>query len=106
MPKEPKHEEGEGLAVKESDPELSDPKDFAVLLHDDNYTSMDFVVEVLTHYFKKDEPEALRLMLKIHNEGNAVAGIYSQEIAESKMAQVIREARARGFPLACTLKEI
>ena len=65
---------------------------------------MEFVIEVLTQYFHKTEAEAHRVMLAVHHQGQGVAGIYSYEIAETKVVQVQDAARSRGFPLKCTLE--
>ena len=84
--------------------QLKEPPQYAVVLHNDDYTTMEFVVEVLKKFFHKTEEEALRIMLRIHQEGEGVAGIYSYEIAETKAVQVNQVARARGFPLKCTVE--
>lgn len=81
------------------------PRRYKVILHNDDYTSMDFVVEILMGVFRKSEEEAHALMLKIHEEGFAVCGVYTKEIAETKVEQVISLARADGFPLKCTMEE-
>ncbi len=83
---------------------LEHPPKYAVVLHNDDYTTMDFVIEVLIRYFRKTETEAAEIMLRIHNVGYGVAGVYSFEIAETKAAQVTEAARARQFPLRCTLE--
>lgn len=90
------------LAVQESRPKPKEPRKFRVLLHNDDYTTMEFVVEVLKRFFQKSEAEAMEVMLKVHQEGRGVAGVYSFEIAETKAAQVEDAARSRGFPLKCT----
>lgn len=84
---------------------LDKPKRYKVLMHNDDYTSMEFVVEVLTSIFRKSEAEAVRLMHKIHTEGKAICGVYTLEIAETKVAQTIELARENGFPLRCTMEE-
>ena len=88
--------------VELDDPELREPHRYSVWLHNDNYTSMEFVIEVLARVFKKSEDEATELMLKVHTSGRAVAGVYVREIAEMKVHQVIILAKSRGFPLMCT----
>ena len=99
------HSEDEaGIAVQEARPKLKQPRKFAVLLHNDDYTSMEFVVEVLTLYFHKTEAEAHQIMMQVHKRGHGVAGVYSFDIAETKVAQVEEAARSRGFPLKCTLE--
>ncbi len=84
---------------------LDKPKRYKVLMHNDDYTSMEFVVEVLTTIFRKSEAEAVQLMRKIHTEGKAICGVYTLEIAETKVAQTIELARDNGFPLRCTMEE-
>lgn len=88
------------------DPATETPRKFAVFLHNDHYTTMEFVVEVLKKRFHKSEEEAAAIMLKVHTSGKAVAGIYTFEIAETKVEQVHHEARTRGFPLLCTLEPL
>lgn len=83
---------------------VQQPPKYAVVLHNDDYTTMEFVVEVLIKYFRKSEAEAAEIMLRIHNVGFGVAGIYSFEIAETKVSQVAAVARAREYPLRCTVE--
>ena len=97
-------EEGEVLA-EEGEPALEEPSKYAAVLHNDDYTTMDFVVEVLKAYFAKSTEEAVRVMLQVHQAGRGVAGVYSHEIAETKASQVMEAARARGFPLRCTVEK-
>jgi ATP-dependent Clp protease adaptor protein ClpS len=97
---------GTGAAVKEAEPSIQEPPRYAVFLHNDDYTTMEFVVEVLTSDFSKPHEEAMGLMLKVHEEGRAVAGMYSLEIAESKVLKVTEKARRAGFPLKLTLEPV
>lgn len=80
------------------------PTLFNVFMHNDDYTTMDFVIEVLQSIFHKESPEATFLMLQIHRRGQALCGLYPFEIAETKIAKVHKLARAAGFPLRCTLE--
>jgi ATP-dependent Clp protease adaptor protein ClpS len=89
----------------ESKPKLKKPPLFKVLLHNDNYTTMEFVVYVLIGIFHHSEGDALRIMLQVHNQGVGVAGVYTYEIAETKVARVITLARDHEFPLLCTMEE-
>lgn len=79
------------------------PRLYKVLLHNDDFTSMEFVVEVLVRYFHKSAPEATRIMLEVHHHGLGVAGIFTYEVAETKVVQVTAEARQEGMPLRCTV---
>lgn len=98
-----KQSDGDAI-VAEALPRVAEPPRYAVILHNDDYTTMEFVVEILTLDFSKPYEEAIALMLKIHEEGRAVAGIFSFEIAESKVAKVTEKARKAGFPLKLTIE--
>lgn len=80
------------------------PRRYKVVMHNDDYTSMEFVVRVLRHHFHKTETEANRVMLEIHHKGFGIAGIYAYDVAETKMAQVVSEAREEGMPLMISLE--
>ena len=77
---------------------------YQVLMHNDHYTTMDFVVEMLETVFRKPSPEAVRIMLNIHEQGVGRCGVYTAEIAEAKIATVHQTARAHGYPLRCTME--
>src|SRR5512137_1361845 len=77
---------------------------FRVILHNDDYTTMAFVVEILEAVFFKQPAEAYRLMMKVHTEGSAICGLYTHEIAETKVAAVHAHARKEGFPLRASLE--
>ena len=85
---------------------LSEPNRYRVLMHNDDYTTMDFVVAVLRSIFNKNPEEAEALMRVIHNEGVGQCGIYTEEIAEAKVHLVRHEARLAGFPLQCSMEKI
>lgn len=80
------------------------PPMYKVLLLNDDYTPMDFVVEVLMQFFRKSEAEAVRIMLAVHHAGIGVAGVYSHEVAETKINQVMNAAQSEGYPLQCTME--
>jgi ATP-dependent Clp protease adaptor protein ClpS len=94
-----------GVAVEEGKPRLKEPPRYAVILHNDDYSTMDFVIEVLQRFFQRTYEEAHEITLKVHHEGRGVAGIYSYQIAETKSAQVMELAQARGFPLRSSVEE-
>jgi ATP-dependent Clp protease adaptor protein ClpS len=100
-------EEFAGLPAGEVEEELEveEPRLFRVILHNDDYTTMDFVVEVLTTVFRKPAAEATRIMLDVHNKGRGVVGLYSYDIAVSKIDQVHSLSRRREFPLRCSCEE-
>jgi ATP-dependent Clp protease adaptor protein ClpS len=91
--------------VTKSKEKLKKPPLYKVLLHNDDYTTQDFVVYVLTTVFHKSIEEAITIMLKVHMEGVGVAGIYSYEIAETKAEKVITLARENEYPLLATVEE-
>ncbi len=86
--------------------DLQEPPLFKVLLHNDDYTTMDFVIMVLETVFGKDTTEATRIMLNVHHQGHGVAGVYTREIGETKVAVVHRLARKNQFPLKCSLEKV
>ncbi len=93
----------EGIAVRER-PATRTPRLFRVLLHNDDYTTMEFVVEVLVRFFEKTTTEATQIMLQVHHAGYGVAGTYTRDEAETRVLQVTTEARADGYPLLLTLE--
>jgi len=84
---------------------LKEPEMYRVLLHNDDYTSMDFVVEILMKIFHKNYQEAEMIMIRIHEKGSAVCGVYSYEIAQTKAEQVKRLAKQNEFPLLATIEK-
>ena len=93
------------LAVEEARPKLRQPSMYKVLMLNDDYTPMDFVVEVLETFFAMDREKATRIMLTVHTEGRAVCGVYPRDIAETKAAQVVDYARENQHPLMCQVEE-
>ena len=104
MSKEKEDSSG-GLALEESKPELKRPPLFKVVLINDDYTPMEFVVEVLQLFFGMGREKATQIMLTVHTQGRAVCGIYTRDIAETKAMQVNRYARENQHPLMCTMEE-
>ena len=98
-------DDGRGLAIEESRPKLKRPPLYRVLLINDDYTPMEFVVEVLQLFFGMDRPKATRVMLEVHTKGKGVCGVFVYEIAETKVAQVTSYAQQHQHPLLCTLEE-
>ncbi|MBI5094024.1 MAG: ATP-dependent Clp protease adapter ClpS [Candidatus Hydrogenedentes bacterium] len=94
---------GERTAVK-TKPKVKPPRKFKVLLHNDDYTTMDFVVHVLVSVFNKPTPDALAIMLDVHKRGIGVCGVYTAEVAETKVNAVHDRAREKGFPLRCSME--
>jgi ATP-dependent Clp protease adaptor protein ClpS len=84
---------------------LKKPKLYKVLLHNDDYTTMEFVVFILQAIFHRSEGEAVQIMLHVHRNGIGVAGVYTYEVAETRIAQVEALARQHEFPLRCSLEE-
>lgn len=80
------------------------PTLYRVILMNDDYTSMEFVVAVLETIFKKTPAEAVQVMLQVHNKGSGTAGVYPKQIAETKIAQVDQRAKEYGYPLKCIME--
>ena len=91
--------------VTESEKKLKVPPLYKVLLHNDDYTTMEFVVQVLQSVFHRSAGDATQIMLHIHKNGLGVAGVYTHEVAETKVAIVDAMARQHEFPLRCTMEE-
>ncbi len=90
----------------ESALEIEEPTKYKVLLHNDDYTTIDFVVDILIGVFHKNTTEAEVIMMEVHKKGKAVCGIYTYEIAETKVYQVKELAKSSGFPLLATMEEV
>ena len=84
---------------------LKKPNMYRVIIHNDDYTTMEFVVEVLVKVFHKKVPEASKIMLDVHNKGKGIVGVYTADIAATKILQVKQMAEESGFPLKLTMEE-
>lgn len=98
----PELEEEVGSQIRD---ETDEPPMYKVLIHNDDYTTMDFVVEILTLVFNKPIDEAIEIMLNVHRKGIGVCGVYTYEISETKVETVHALAREHGFPLKCTMEK-
>jgi len=94
----------EGVDV-ESDVETTEPPLYRVLLLNDDYTTMEFVVQVLIYVFNKNEEDAMRIMLNVHRQGVGICGVYPHEVAETKVSAVEALAQENGFPLKSTMEK-
>jgi ATP-dependent Clp protease adaptor protein ClpS len=100
-PAAPQREED---VLTEERPATRTPRRFRVLLHNDDFTTMEFVVDVLVRFFHKSATEASRIMLEVHLKGVGTAGVFTREVAETKIARVTAAAREQGFPLLVTME--
>jgi ATP-dependent Clp protease adaptor protein ClpS len=101
----PSEERESGLTVQEARPKLRRPPLFKVLLLNDDYTPMEFVVQVLEVFFAMDREKATQIMLHVHTRGVGVCGVYTRDIAETKVLQVNDYSRSHQHPLMCTMEE-
>jgi ATP-dependent Clp protease adaptor protein ClpS len=101
MPTDPKGDQ-QGQTTVEERAKTALPPRWRVLLHNDDFTTMDFVVHVLVRHFQKSAAEATHIMLQVHHKGQGLAGIYPRDVAETKIAAVTAEAEANGMPLKLT----
>jgi ATP-dependent Clp protease adaptor protein ClpS len=99
------NQQSKGEVLTKDKKDLREPPRYKVLLHNDDYTTMEFVVMVLETIFSKDTSEATTIMLNVHHQGMGIAGIYSREIGETKVAEVHQTARKNQFPLKCSLEK-
>ncbi len=94
----------DGEILEEVEKEVKEPDMYNVILHNDDYTTREFVVEVLQVVFHKPAIEATRIMLDVHKKGRGVVGVYTWDIAQTKVALVHRLAKEQEFPLTCTIE--
>ena len=104
MSEEP-NQPDQGLIVEEAAPRLKRPSLYKVVLLNDDYTPMEFVVEILEKIFAMDRNKATRIMLEVHTRGKGVCGVYTYDIAETKVAQVNGYSRQHQHPLLCSMEE-
>ena len=97
--------DGHDLAVEEAAPKLKQPSQYQVVLLNDDYTPMEFVVEVLETIFGMERNRATRVMLEVHTKGKGICGVFTYEIAETKVAQGMGIAQQQQHPLLCTMEE-
>jgi ATP-dependent Clp protease adaptor protein ClpS len=97
--------DGHDLAVEEAAPKLKRPSLYRVILINDDYTPMEFVVEILESVFAMERNKATRVMLEVHTKGRGICGVFTYEIAETKVAQVMGIAQQQQHPLLCTMEE-
>jgi ATP-dependent Clp protease adaptor protein ClpS len=90
--------------VSRTDQKIEEPPLYSVLLHNDDFTTMDFVIYVLRTIFRHPEGDAVRLMLQVHTQGYGLAGVYTREIAETKVTEVVALAQTHEHPLLCTME--
>ncbi|KAF3981359.1 MAG: ATP-dependent Clp protease adapter ClpS [Methylococcales symbiont of Hymedesmia sp. n. MRB-2018] len=102
---DPSQDNDTGLAVQEARPKLKRPPLFKVMLLNDDFTPMDFVVEILTDYFNMNEEKATQVMLQVHTEGVGICGIYARDVAETKVHIVNEYSREHHHPLMCSMEE-
>ena len=95
----------QGSVLTEEVIETKEPPLFKVLLHNDDYTTMEFVVSILVNIFQKSRHEATAIMLNVHNEGVGIAGVFTREVCETKIVIVHELAKKNGFPLRCTMEK-
>jgi ATP-dependent Clp protease adaptor protein ClpS len=106
MSKDLEHRGEDGLALQEARPRLKEPAMYKVVLHNDDYTPMEFVVTLLEKLFGLDREKATRIMLLIHTHGKGVCGIFTFEIAETKVAQVNEYSQRHQHPLLCSMEAV
>jgi ATP-dependent Clp protease adaptor protein ClpS len=105
MSQDPEHKLNDELAVQEAEPQLKRPPLFKVILLNDDFTPMDFVVMVLRNFFGMSEEKATQVMLHVHTRGIGVCGVFSKDVAETKVRLVNDFSRKHQHPLMCTMEE-
>jgi ATP-dependent Clp protease adaptor protein ClpS len=106
MTAEPAVKERSELVVQEAKPKLKEPSKYKVIMHNDDFTPMEFVVAVLEMFFNMERALATKVMYEIHMAGKAICGVYSKDVAETKADQVMEYARRHDHPLLCSIEVI
>ncbi|SDP13318.1 ATP-dependent Clp protease adapter ClpS [Desulforhopalus singaporensis] len=96
----------ESSVLTEDATDVKEPKLYKVLLHNDDYTTMEFVISILETVFHKSTNDATKIMLNVHNEGIGIAGVYTREICETKISVVHQLAKKNEFPLRCSMETV
>ncbi len=91
--------------ISETEEDISEPSMYKVLIHNDDYTTMEFVVEILMLVFNKSPETAMQIMLSVHEKGVGLCGVYTYDVAETKVEMVASLAQEHDFPLKCTMEE-
>lgn len=105
MAEQEREDQEGGVGLKEHDEQATQPPSlYRVIIHNDDYTPIDFVVRLVAHVFRRTPEEAATITLRVHNDGSAVAGVYTHEIAETKVAIAHRAAREHEHPLMVTME--
>ncbi len=102
---DPMQDDENGLAVQEAKPKLKRPPLYKVVLINDDFTPMDFVVEILTDYFNMNEEKATQVMLQVHTQGIGICGLFSKDVAETKVYIVNEYSRENHHPLMCEMEQ-
>ncbi|MEE2730868.1 MAG: ATP-dependent Clp protease adapter ClpS [Pseudomonadota bacterium] len=103
-PSTPDTDYEDGVAVEESKPDLAPPPMYQIVMLDDDFTPMEFVVDVLQMFFGMNREKATQIMLTVHTQGKASCGMFTKDVAETKVAQVIKFARENQHPLMCEVE--
>lgn len=105
MSNDNEHLDDDGVAVEQARPKLKRPPLYKVILLNDDYTPMEFVVHILENFFHMDREKATQVMLHVHTRGMGVCGVFTRDVAETKVSQVNEHSRANQHPLLCDMEE-
>lgn len=94
------------VVKKEVKTELKEPSQYQVIMHNDDFTPMEFVVAILERFFNMDSVTATQVMYQVHLQGKAICGVYTKDVAETKVDQVMHDARRHEYPLLCSTEAI